>query len=93
MCDWGWGPEECAVNLVPMHGVERYSPADDTWTELAPLPVGRFRCAGASAEGFRANSEGALFLFGGHEHNETAVQSMWSFHLVQQPALYVHTPA
>lgn len=99
-CDWGWGPEDCAVNLIPMHAVEMYSIADDTWIELSPMPASRFRFAAAAVEGRGGSSptegavlssEGAVLTFGGHEHGEVAVASQWTFHYVEQRPMYVHT--
>ena len=92
-CDWGWGPIECAVNLIPMHSVEMYSPDDDTWTEMAPLPSSRFRFAAAAANGRGGTSEGAIIAFGGHAHGEVAVRESWGFHDVPRPNLYLHTRA
>jgi len=96
-CDWGWGPEDCAVNLIPMHGVEMYSPEDDAWTHMAPLPASRFRFAAAAisgrlgAAGDAGMAEGAIFAFGGHAHGEVAVKSMLTFHFVPRPNVYIHT--
>lgn len=88
-CDWGWGPEECAVNLIPMHGVEMFDPATQVWTSMAPLPASRFRFAAAAVEGRHA--EGALYAFGGHAHGEVAVTSVWNFHYVPRPNFFIHT--
>jgi hypothetical protein len=88
-CDWGWGPEECAVNLIPMHGVEMFDPVTQYWTAMAPLPASRFRFAAAAVDGRHA--EGALYAFGGHAHGEVAVESMWNFHYVPRPNLFFHT--
>jgi len=85
-CDWGWGPVECAVNLIPMHGVEMYSPATDAWTSMAPLPASRFRFAATAIEGRHA--EGAIFAFGGHAHGEVAVSSQLAYHHVPQANVY-----
>lgn len=87
-CDWGWGPVECAVNLIPMHGVEMYVPADDQWIQASPMPASRFRFA-AAAVGERG-AEGALYAFGGHMHGEVAVDSVWTFHDVPRANAYVH---
>jgi len=97
-CDWGWGPEDCAVNLIPMHGVEMYSPEDDAWTHMAPLPSSRFRFAAAAISGPRLGAagsdagmaEGAIFAFGGHAHGEVAVKSMLTFHFIPRPNIYLH---
>lgn len=89
-CDWGWGPEECAVNLIPMHGVEMFSPQDQSWTHVAPLPASRFRFAAAAVEGRMA--EGAIYAFGGHAHGEVAVDTLDTFHYVPRSNLFFHTP-
>jgi len=88
-CDWGWGPEECAVNLIPMHGVEMYSPGDGSWTHMAPLPASRFRFAAAAVEG--RGAEGAIYAFGGHAHGEVAVNSQDTFHYVPRTNLFFHS--
>lgn len=85
-CDWGWGPIECAVNLIPMHGVEMYDPDDDTWTSMSPLPASRFRFAAGAAD--ERGAEGAIFAFGGHMHGEVAVNSQWGFHYVPRRNIY-----
>jgi len=94
-CDWGWGPEPCAVNLIPMHGVEMFSPEDATWTAMSPLPASRFRFAAAAVEGQATNGlgDGVIFSFGGHEHGEVAVNTQWNFHHVPQPTIYFHSRA
>lgn len=86
-CDWGWDGE-CAVNLIPMHGVEMYDPQEDTWTQMAPLPASRFRFAASAVEG--RDAEGGIFVFGGHMHGEVAVDSQYGFHYVPKESVYVH---
>ena len=82
-----WDPSQsCDINQIPIHSVEQYSPARDTWSSMAPLPEGRFRFAAAVANG-------AIFAFGGHAHGELAVNTAWVFHYVPQPNVYFHTRA
>lgn len=95
-CDFGWGPIECAVNLIPMHGVEMYSPEENVWTSMAPLPEARFRFPAAAVEGTALNGlgdGGVIHSFGGHAHGEVAVNTAWNFHFVPSPPLYFHTRA
>ena len=77
------------VGAIPMHGVEMYTPEQDTWTSLSPLPEARFRFAAAAVAG-RAPTEGSVFAFGGHAHREVALASQWVFHDSLQPDLYFH---
>jgi kelch-like protein 17 (actinfilin)/kelch-like protein 20 len=73
----------CDVNQVPIHGVEQFTPTTGTWVPVSPLPDARFRFAAAAANG-------AIFVFGGHAHNEVAVNTAWSFHLVNHPNAFFH---
>ena len=74
-----------------MHGVEMYSPDEDTWTEMSPLPSSRFRFAAAAVNGRGGTSEGAIVAFGGHAHGEVAVKTTWGFHDVPRPNVFLHT--
>lgn len=68
---------------IPMHDVEMFDPATQTWTTMAPYPGSRFRFTAAVAND-------VIFTFGGHTQGEVATNTVSAFYYVNHKSLFVH---
>ena len=39
-CSWD-NTTDCNINLIPIHGVEQFTPATGAWVPVSPLPLTR----------------------------------------------------
>jgi N-acetylneuraminic acid mutarotase len=68
---------------IPVHDVEMFDPATQTWTTMAPYPGNRFRFSAATAND-------VIWTFGGHTQGELATNTVSAFYYVNHKSLFVH---